>query len=106
MLGVKQGGNLVFGRVRLELEAEHVLDFFRADPAGDSLPGVEPGAVNAAVDRGDHGHDLLDEGVVERAHRPADLRCVDDHEAEVFEEQREGVDPAGEGFRHRHDCTS
>ena len=105
MLGVEQGGDLVFGGVRLELEVEHVLDLCRADPAGDGLPGVEPGAVDAAVDRGHDGHDLLDEGLVEGAHGLADLRRVADHEAEVPKEEREGVDPAGEGFGHRIDCT-
>lgn len=67
---------------------------------------MEPGAVHAAVDRGDDGHDLLNEDTVEGAHGLADLRHVGEHEAEVTEEEREGVDPAGEGFGHRDDCTS
>lgn len=105
VLGVDQGGDFVLRGVRLELEVEHVLDFLRADPAGGGLPGMEPGAVDAAVDRGDDGHDLLDEGAVERAQGPADLRRVGKHEAEVPEEERQGIDPAGEGFGHRDDCT-
>ena len=84
VLGVEQGGDFLFRGVRLELEVEHVLHLFRADPAGDGLPRVEPGAVDAAIDRGHDGHDLLDEGVVERAHRLADLRSVGEHEAEVI----------------------
>ena len=106
VLGVEQGGDFVFRGVRLELEVEHVLHLFRADPAGDGLPRVEPGAVDAAIDRGDDGHDLLHESAVKCAHRPTDLRCVGEHEAKIFEEQREGVDPPIEGFGHRNDCTS
>lgn len=106
MLGIEQRGDLVFRGVRPELEVEQVPHLLRADPAGDGLPGVEPGAVDAAVDGGDDGHDLLDEGAVERAHGLADLRRVGEHEAEVFKEEREGVNPAVEGFRHRSDCTS
>ena len=105
VLGVEQRGAFIFRGVRLELEVKHVLHLFRADPAGDSLPRVEPGAVYAAVDRGHDGHDLLNEGAVERAHRLADLRHVGEHEAEIFEEEREGVDSAVEGFGHRNDCT-
>ena len=106
VLGVEQGGDFILRGVRLELEVEHVLHLLRADPAGDGLLRVEPGAVDAAVDGGHDGHDLLDEGAVECAHGPADLRRVGEHEAEVFEEQREGVDPAVESFGHRDDCTS
>ena len=106
VLGVEQGGDFLFRGVRLELEVEHVLHFFRADPTGDGLLCVEPGAVDAAIDRGHDGHDFLHESAVERAHRLADLRCVGEHEAEVIEEEREGVDSAVEGFGHRDDCTS